>query len=92
MRTSLTDIKQAEAWLQGTLTPQDSLLFEARILTNPLLRANVALQKKVLALLRFYHRKKLKEELEAVHQRLFSDPAKADFQQQIHHLFTPGQS
>lgn len=87
MRTSLTEIRQTEAYLQGQLTPQDKLFFEARLLTNPLLRLNLQLQKKVYALLQIYHRKKLKEEIGAVHQQLFENTAKTAFQQEISQLF-----
>lgn len=87
MRTSLNDIRQAEGYLQRALSPEESLVFEARLLTDPMLRIDLYVQRKVYALLRFYHRKKVKEEVEKVHQRLFHDPAKADFQQQIFSLF-----
>jgi hypothetical protein len=89
MRTSLTDIKQAEAWLQGQLATPEALLFEARQLTNPLLRLNVALQQQAVKLVSLYHHKKLKEEVEAVHQKLFSNPQKAAFQKEITQLFKP---
>ena len=87
MRTSLTEIQQTEAFLQGQLAPQDKLFFEARLLTSPLLRLNLKLQKKVYALLQLYHRKKLKEEVGVVHQQLFNDPQKRAFQQEITQLF-----
>ena len=87
MRTSLNEIRQIEKYLLRQLSTEEALVFEARLLTNPVLKANAYLQQKVYQLLRIYHRKKLKEEVEAVHQRLFSDPEKADFQQNIIHLF-----
>jgi hypothetical protein len=34
-----------------------------------------------------YHRKKLKEELESVHQQIFSDPEKTIYQQHVYQLF-----
>jgi hypothetical protein len=91
MRTSLTEIKQTEAWLQGKLAPAEALLFEARQLTNPLLRLQVALQQQAIKLAGLYHRQKLQEEVEGVHQRLFSSPDKRSFQQQIQQLFPPNQ-
>jgi hypothetical protein len=87
MRTSLNDIRQTENYLHRTLSPEESLLFEARLLSDPVLRLNVYVQQKVYSLLRLYHRKKTKEALEEVHQRIFHDPAKADLQQQIAQLF-----
>jgi hypothetical protein len=87
MRTSLTEIQQTEKFLLGEMPPEDALVFEARMLSNPLLKMNVFFQRKVYAVLRAYHRKKLKEETEAVHQRLFSDPAKKDFREMIFRHF-----
>lgn len=83
----MNDIRQAEGYLQRTLSPEEALVFEARLLTNPLLRLDLYVQRKVYTLLRFYHRQKVKEEMEDMHQRLFRDPAKADFQRQIISLF-----
>jgi hypothetical protein len=87
MRTSLTEIQQTEKFLLGEMNPGDALVFEARMLSKPLLKMNVFFQKKVHAVLRAYHRKKLKEEAEAVHQQFFSDPAKKDFREMIFHCF-----
>ena len=87
MRTSLTEIQQTEKYLLGEMQPEDALVFEARMLSNPLLKMNVFFQKKVHAVLRAYHRKKLKEEAEAIHQQLFNDPKKNDFQKMIFHFF-----
>jgi hypothetical protein len=87
MRTSLTEIQQTEKYLLGEMHPEDALVFEARILSNPLLKMNVFFQKKVHAVLRAYHRKKLKEEAESIHQQLFSDPGKNDFREMIFHCF-----
>lgn len=87
MRTSLTELKQTEAWLQKSLEPQESLLFEARLLSSPLLRLHVQLQTKAYHLLKLFHRHKLKEEVRLVEDRLFTNPEKQDFQQQIFQLF-----
>jgi len=87
MRTSLNDLRQTENYLHGALSPEESLVFEAHLLKDPVLRLNVYVQQKVYTLLRLYHRKKVKEELEEVHQRIFRDPAKADLQQEIAQLF-----
>jgi len=87
MRTSLNEIKQVEKYLFNQLTTEESLLFEARMLTNPMLRLNVRVQEKIYSVLRFYHRKKLKEEFEHIHENLFKDPMKKDFQKSIYQLF-----
>jgi hypothetical protein len=86
MRTSLNNIKELEAYLEGTLSPQDSLLMEARLLSSPMWRLNFFFQKKAYGMVQLYHRRKLKEEVEAVEKQLFNDPAKTAFQQSIYRL------
>jgi hypothetical protein len=83
MRTSLTDIRCAEEYLAGKMDTAEKLVFEARQLTHPQLAADVSLLQRVYSLLRFYHRRKLKAEAEAVHRQLFSDPAKKEFRQRL---------
>jgi hypothetical protein len=87
MRTSLNEIRENEEYLSGGMRTEDALVHEARMLSNPLLKINFLLQKKTMAILALYHRKKLKEEAERVHRRLFSDPAKAAFQQSVFQCF-----
>lgn len=53
----------------------------------PGLREEVQLQSRVNVLVKQYHRKKLKEELESISSHLFSDPAKKDFQRKIFQIF-----
>jgi hypothetical protein len=87
MRASLNDIRKTEQFLQGKLDVEENLLFEARILTNPVLRANVAVQRKIYEVVQAFHRKRLKRELRIVHLRLFSDPARKGFQREIQQHF-----
>lgn len=87
MRTSLTEIEQTEKFLSGKMVPEDALVFEAKMLSNPLLKMNVFFQQKVYSLVRLYHRKKLKEEAEKAHQHLFHHPDKKEFQETIFQLF-----
>ena len=87
MRTSLNEIKDTEKYLFKQLGAEELLLFEAKMLVDPVLRLNVRIQGKIYSLIRMYHRKKIKSEFEIIHDNLFSDPAKKEFQQSIHHLF-----
>jgi hypothetical protein len=87
MRASLNEIKTTELFLSAQLSPPENLLFEARILTNPILQMNVALQQKIYAVVRAYHIKQLKIELRAIQHDLFSDPDKKSFQQTIQQQF-----
>lgn len=87
MTTSSNNIGLIEKYLQGEMGPAEKFLFEAQLLVNPGLRMDVRAQKTAYALVRMYHRKKLKEELEGIHRQIFSDPAKAVYQQQVYQLF-----
>ncbi|HEY5751101.1 MAG TPA: hypothetical protein VIU12_33785 [Chryseolinea sp.] len=87
MRTSLNDIRLAEKHIQKTLEPSESLVFQARLITEPVLRWDVYLLRKVCDVLALRQRKGVKTEMEAIHTRLFTHPAKADFQKQIFQLF-----
>lgn len=87
MRTSLNDIRLAEKHILKTLEPGESLVFQARLITEPVLRWNVHLLRKVRDVLALRQRKAIKTEMESIHNRLFTHPAKADFQKQIFQLF-----
>jgi anti-sigma factor RsiW len=87
MMTSCTDTQRIEQYLKGQLSTGERLLFEARMLTNAALRADVRAQKRVYDLVRLYQRKQVLQQAEAIHRQLFTDPAHADFQQSIHQLF-----
>ncbi|GET31463.1 hypothetical protein PbJCM13498_03260 [Prolixibacter bellariivorans] len=89
MMTSRNNARLIEQYLHSELSPSEQLLFEARMIAYPELQSEVRLQRKVYRLVRMYHRKKLKEELEAVHQRLFNDPRKMNFRQRIERIFQP---
>ena len=87
MRTSLNDIAHAEKDLHNQLSPEERLLFEARLLTSPLLRWNVSVQQKVYTLVKLYHRKKIKQQAKNVHDKLFHDVRHADWKEEIIQLF-----
>ncbi|MCB0668299.1 MAG: hypothetical protein KDC80_20875 [Saprospiraceae bacterium] len=53
----------------------------------PGLKEEVQLQSRVNVLVKHYHRKKLREELESISSYLLSDPSKKDFQRKIFQIF-----
>jgi hypothetical protein len=87
MKTSLTELIGIEKYLSGDLTPEQSLVFNARLLISQPLRKRTFLQKLVHRLVHLYHRRLLKREVEAVHARLFYDPAHADFRGRVMKIF-----
>ena len=89
MMTSFKEIQQAEHYIFGQLNIEDRLLFEAQLLVNPGLRANVFFQKKVYHLVKLFNRRKMKRELETIHSQIFNDPIKTEFQQSVLKFFNP---
>jgi hypothetical protein len=87
MRTSLNNIKEADDHLLGLSAPQDSLLFEAKMIINPELRANVMWHKQTLNLVQQYGREQLRADMEAVHNQLFTLPEHQNFRQNILRFF-----
>tara|TARA_R110002020_G_scaffold97708_5_gene233187 strand:- start:12593 stop:12856 length:264 start_codon:yes stop_codon:yes gene_type:complete len=85
--TSRNNTRSIESYLNGTLSHADRLLFEARLTIDPVLKRDLFFQKKTHLLIKMYHREKLKEELETVHQKIFNDPDKMDFRRSIYQLF-----
>ena len=87
MRTSLNNIAQTEARLFNKQHPGDALLFDARLLLDTDLQADVSAQKQIYALVQQYGRRQLKQEIEAVHQQLFTQPEHLSFKQKIARIF-----
>jgi hypothetical protein len=85
--TSRNSTRTIDSYLNGTLSHADRLLFEARLIIDPVLKRDLFFQKKTHLLIKMYHREKLKEELETVHQKIFNDPDKMDFRRRIYQLF-----
>jgi hypothetical protein len=87
MRPSLAEIEQIEKFIFGELRGEKKLLFEANILTRPEMLQNVNVQKRVYQLVRSFFRRKLKYQMESLHQEIFRDPKHRDFQQNILKIF-----
>ena len=87
MRTSLNNIKEVDDHLLGLSAPQDNLLFEAKMIINPELSANVFWHKQTLNLVQQYGSKQLRADIEAVHQQLFTQPEHRSFRETILRFF-----
>jgi len=87
MRTSLNEIKLIDGRIFNTNPPEDALLFDALLIINPELGQQLMWQQKAHAIVKQYSRKKLKAEIEAVHQELFHKPEYSSFRRRILGLF-----
>lgn len=87
MKTSLIETEQIEAHLLGQSKPGDALVFEARLLLSPELREKTHWQHTAYRMVKAYGRQQLKQEIEAVHQKLFTQAKHLSFSQKIRRLF-----
>ena len=88
MRKSLHEIQQVENYLFGRMSVQEHQDFKVRLLVNPHQQEEVDAQKASYVLIKAYGRKKLKAELNAVHEKLFTRPEKKWFRELIKNIFT----
>ncbi len=87
MKTLWNETRQIEEYLSGKANTGDALLFEAQLILDPALRDKVLWQGKTHAIINNYGRAQLKNEIEAVHQKLFTDSEHLSFRQKIRRLF-----
>lgn len=87
MRTSLNKLQEIEHYLMREGNIADRLVFEARTIVDAELAGEVNLQKETYAVISQYGRRKLKVELEALHQQLFTLPKYQNFREKILGLF-----
>ena len=88
MRTSLNEIKLIDGHIFNSGLHEDALLFDAMLILDPGLPEKIMWQKKAHAMVQQYGRKKLKAEIEMVHQKLFNEPMHQIFKQRILRFFS----
>jgi hypothetical protein len=71
MRPELEEIRLLESYLQGTLTEEQQLDIEIRLLWNEEWQHKLAAQQLAYQAIRYSGRKQLRDELDAIHTRLF---------------------
>ena len=87
MRTSLNQIKLIEAQLSGSLTTEDALLCEANALLDPEWENKIAQQRQAQRLVLLYGRQQLRNNIQSVHEELFSRPEHRSFREKVMRLF-----
>ena len=87
MPTSWNDTVQIERYLGKMGNNGDALLFEARLILEPGLADKLEWQQKTYTLIKNYSRTHLKQEIELVHQQLFTQTEHTGFSQKIKALF-----
>jgi hypothetical protein len=88
MKTSWSDTQKVDEFLAGRQSPEEAVLFEARLLLEPDLRGKLKWQQEAFALIKNYSRKKLKEQINAVEQLLFRHKRHRGFRELIVSIFS----
>jgi hypothetical protein len=88
MKTSWSETEAIEQQIHGFNDNGDALLFQAKLLLDNELAGKVQWQRKTYEVIQKYSRRQLKQEIETVHQKLFTQPAYQSFSQKIRRLFT----
>lgn len=79
--------EQIEKYLHRKLSIANRLLFDAKLIIDPVLGRQVRLQKRLYAIVRQSGRRELKNEVDQIHHRLFNDPENAAFREQVYKIF-----
>ena len=87
MRTSLNKIKLIEGHIFNCNPPQDALLFDALLIIDPAFAEQISLQKNAHKTILHYGRKRIRAEIDSVHEQLFYKPEHRSFRQRILELF-----
>jgi hypothetical protein len=88
MRTSLNKIEQIENFIEGKMSAGDALVFQAKLLLDSDLRQHLRWQKRTASVINRYGRKKLREEIENIHQDIFNSKSDHFLKNRIKSLFT----
>ncbi|MEL1242682.1 hypothetical protein AAEO56_00295 [Flavobacterium sp. DGU11] len=88
MKTSWNDMQAIEGYALSSGNPEDRVLFQARLLLEPQLKASVHWQQETYALAREYGRLKLKTEIEEVANEVFTAKKHESFRQKIRNIFS----
>lgn len=87
MRTSLNEIRLIEDHLDKRLDGAEETLFQAKLLLDKRLDAEVQAQFQTYRLVKAYGRSSLKRDLDAVHKKLFTEAEHRNFRFKILSIF-----
>ena len=83
----MDEIKLIDDHLFKRLSPGESIVFDAKRILDPVLDDKLIWQENTHAIIKQYSRKKLKAEIEAVHQQVFTEAKHHSFRLKIMSLF-----
>ncbi len=88
MRTSLNNIQETEQYLKGQLTPEDRLVYDARLIIDTDLNEQTRWQQHTYEVVRAYGRMQFRNELDKIHARLMTEPQHNSFRKRILNIFS----
>ena len=83
----MSETEELENYLAKKQMSEDYLITEARLLINKEFHKKLYWQKQTYSLIQHFGRKKLKEEIETVHAKLFTEKKFEKFRQKISFIF-----
>lgn len=89
MKTSLNNVSRTEDYLLDNLSAEEALLYHAELIISSELRTDTFFHRMVHYAVRMYHRKKLKAEIAVAGGKLFDDPSKKNFRDEVMTNFNP---
>jgi hypothetical protein len=87
MRTSLNNVRDIEQFLLGEIPAEDIVVVKAKMIVNPVMRLQVATQKKLYKLVNLYGRRQLRNEIQTAEHQLFTSVEHTSFERQINQIF-----
>ncbi len=87
MKTSASEIRLIDNYIQKQLPPADQLVFEARLLLCSELAETLQWQQAVHQLVKMRGRQQLKAQIKQVEQTLFTEARHQTFREKIYRIF-----
>jgi hypothetical protein len=88
MRTSLNSTQETEHYLNGQLSTEDRLIYQARLIVEEGLEEQTRWQKKTYAIVHAYGRMQFRNQLTKIHEQLMTEPQHHNFRNKILHFFS----
>ena len=84
----MNNIRLIDGYLFNQNSIENGLVFDAMLILNPELSEQIEWQKKAHSMIKDYSRKKIKAEIEVVHQKLFNTVEHTGFRHRILKFFS----
>lgn len=88
MKTSLSETESIEKYLLQTAGPEDSALFQAKLILDQELKSKIEWQKRTYLLIREYGRRQVRAEISGAEIQFFQDSRERGLVEKILSLFS----